>query len=403
MNYYSKSPEEWKKVDEEKNKKRKNKYKNTKKITFLLLIFLSLATLFFIFIGPKLNKFNLEYNVVIDGISFYLRNDEIFNYPDNINVTVEMQNTGNNTKKVKIQDFSFFIIKKDTSKVVYSFLYPQEIETDLNSFQTRLIFDLSKEKEISKLDKGLYEIRASFKYNENSIILKRFFDYRHDFSLNAYTKEDFYLISERPIINFELENITKDTINSTLDGKISIFEKDNKIYEDNFNLGSINIPVMQNKKFEMELSQKFKKGIYNVLIDLNSLKKSIYFNMYIMDKIEEKTDLLGINNFTMSTFEKNQDLYFKGYVENKSPEDKGFIIQNIAFNVSFSDTEEEIYNYSNDKIIRVGIAGYGNKEIFDLEKLKKITLDKIGRYNINFSFTINNITFKSQKVIQVRE
>jgi hypothetical protein len=63
---------------------------------------------------------------------------------------------------------------------------------------------------------------------------------------------------------------------------------------------------------------------------------------------------------------------------------------------------EEIYNYKNEEPKRVYIADFGSTEIFDLEQIKEIELDKKGRYFINFFVEIQGKLIKSQNSIEVR-
>lgn len=400
MKYYSKSPKEWEKIDEEKKRKRKDKYKTIKKYTTFLIILIAVLALIFTFFGSKLSRFNLSYNIVIDGVSFNLVTEDEFYYPDKITSEVNIQNTTNKKKEIKIDNFNYKIINADDNKTIYSFNYNESVNATINPYLTRLLFDLEKEKEISEIEAGKYMIVANFEFNGQKVNLSREFLYKQDFKLNFYSEENFYLKDENPNFKISLTNNSKDLYNKEIFGTLMYSKNDKTVYEQPVNFGSVELQPLESTTFDIKANKKFDSGTYTVMFDLKSLDKKIITNLNISNEINKTSENIAINDFTLQTFEKNQKLYYKAYLDNKVKKPQSIIMKSYGIKVQYNG--EEIYNYKSTEPTRVYISEFGSTEIFDLEKIKEIDLDKVGRYFINFYVEIEGRIITAQNSIEVK-
>lgn len=400
MKYYSKSPKEWDEYDKEKQKNKGDKYKTIRKYTAFLMIFIAIMALIFTFFGPKLSRFNLSYNIVIDGISFNLVTEDEFLYPDQITSEVNVQNTTNKDKKIDIENFTYKILKSENQKTIYSFDYDEIVNANLNPYQTRLLFDLEKEAEISEKEAGEYIITTSFDFNDQKVNLSRKFLYKQGFKLNFYSDKNFYLTDENPKFVVTFKNNSKEFYSSEVFGKLIYSMDDENIYEQQINFGSIELQPLEVTQFQIKSDRKFEEGNYRVMFDIKSLNKKIVTSLNIAKQIESSPENVSINDFTLQTFEQGQNLYYKAYLDNKVKQPQSLIMNSHGIRVQYNG--EEIYNYKNEEPKRVYIADFGSTEIFDLEQIKEIELDKKGRYFINFFVEIQGKLIKSQNSIEVR-
>ncbi|MGB4459084.1 MAG: hypothetical protein WBI60_08980, partial [Defluviitoga tunisiensis] len=165
MTYFSRSPEEWKKYDEEKKRKREEKNKPKKMVerfSLFIIIAISAIAIFFSIFGPKFSRFMFPHSITKKGINLSLQTQDNFYYPEPLDIKIYVQNTKNKSDYIKIENFYFRIIRKSDSKVIHDFSSPQTIETQIQSLQTLLLFDLLKEAEIKQLLDGEYQVTASF-------------------------------------------------------------------------------------------------------------------------------------------------------------------------------------------------------------------------------------------------
>ena len=400
MKYYSKSPKEWEKIDEEKRRNKKDKYKTIKKYTVYLMIFIAIMALIFTFFGPKLSRFNLSYNIVIDGISFNLVTEDEFFYPDEITSEVNVQNTTNNNKKINIENFKYEILKSENNETIFNFDYQESVNAELSPYQTRLLFDLEKEERIAELEAGKYIINTTFDFNEQKVNLSREFSYKQDFKLNFFAEDNFYLLDEKPVFLVSFKNNSKDMYNKEVFGKIIYSKNEKNIYEQTVNFGSIELQSLESSQFEIKSDRTFEKGTYTVMFDISSMDKKIITKLHVSEEIDNESKNIAINDFTLQSFELNQDLYYKAYLDNKVRDPQSLIMNSHGITIRYN--EDEILNYQSEEPRRVFIAEFGSTEIFDLENIKEIELNKAGRYFITFFVEIEGKIITAQNSIEVK-
>ncbi|KUK15406.1 MAG: Uncharacterized protein XD53_1169 [Petrotoga mobilis] len=402
MQYFSKSPEEWQKYDEERKKEKERREQPKKRIirwTFYIVIFLSILTLIFIFMGRGSSRFDMPYSVVIKGFHINLESKEEYYYPDNLDIKLTIQNTNNKDSHIKINNFSFLIVNQENSEVVYSYVFPQPVETDISQYQTILVFDLLREKEISNLDKGTYEARVAFILNDQNVNLVKTFKYDKGLIIDVSAKEMFYLTTEFPSVSILAVNGTDETFNKELFGTLTIKQREKVIHSQRFSFGTLNLNPLSSISLDFEINKKLDPGNYFVLFDFNSLEQTYVTTLNIVDQIDKNYNDISLLVYVVSVASRGDQLDFEGLIRNSNKEAKAFEISQVLFKLFYEG--QIIYNYESNNLSRVYISELGTSKVFDLSNVKTITLDRSGKYEIQFSVNIGDKTFSKKHRFEV--
>lgn len=398
MKYITKSPKEWEELDKNKNNKNNN-YKKMRKMTSLIIISISLMVIIFTLFGDKFlpQRFDMK---IVDGFDFTLLTKNTYYYPEVLDIKVKMQNITKKTNSFVLNNFTFIIVNKDDGSVLYNFVYNKEVKSNLEPYINQTIYDLTKEKKIFNIKKGNYEIRVSFKINEKDVVMTKEFYYSHDLKLNIYPYKDFFLSTENPKIGLEILNQTNKTENKEVKGILKVIKKGKEVYKESINFGSISLNPMANKVLNIELKTKLKEGTYTITFESPAFEKMLITILNISKKIDYTSSRLYLSNLSLPIIEKGQTLYYIAKLNNRDKNNRGIEIKQMIINVYYDG--EIIYKYIKSTPVRVYLPSYGTKGIFDLEKTKKIKLDKSGIYNIEFIALINGKTFNKKQKIEVK-
>lgn len=401
MKYFSKDPKEWEKRDEERRSanKRKN-LKNIRKITGILLIMVSMLAIFFIVFGDRFNRFDLSFSKIIDGVNFILVGEERFNYPDNINHRINIQNTSNSPKNFIISNFNIIVLKTETNEIIFEFIFNDEIEVSLEAYQRLLLFDIEKEEKISDLEKGNYNVKSSFKYNDKNIELSKSFNYDHNLTFNFYADENFYLSEENPEFVFIIENFSKELFNNEIFGELRINKDRKNIHKQPLSFGNVRIAEMQREVIVIKTGENFTAGNYDAIFDIKSLDKIIHTMLNITDSVDNDFRNLNISHFTVPVFQRNDLLYFIAYLNNEINRPRGIEATDFTFNIKY-ENGDEVFNFFRDDKIRYYLFPKGNTEIFNIQNLREIPLSRTGFYDIFFSVVINGKEHSKNQRIEV--
>jgi len=402
MTYHSKSPKEWEERDKIKNiEYKKTTLKRVSKVTGFLLIFVSLIALIFIFLGPRISRFDLSYSKLIDGLSFSLVCEDSFKYPDLVEFEILIQNTTNSIKSLKISNFSVKIFNLKDNEKIYEFIYNDSVETELIGYQKIPLFDITREKEIRELESSDYQIQVKFNFFDEEIYLDKNFNYSHDLRINFYSENQFFLEDELPTFVFTVSNQSKNSFNKNISGEI-IIKKDKKNYfTQSVNFGSVLINSMESKLLNIPLEEKLISGTYDVIFNIDSLEKTIITNINILKEKDEDFKDLFLTHFTVSLFEINSDLYYTSYLNNSKKINRGIEITNLIFRVKY-ENDEIIFNYEKNDPLRAYLPSEGNVEVFDIFKIKKVPLNRTGFYEIFFEINVNGQKHSKTQRIEVQ-
>jgi len=402
MQYFSKSPQEWQKYDEERKKEKEKREQPKKRIirwTFYIVIFLSILSLIFIIMGRRGSRFDLPYNVVIKGIHINLESKEEYYYPDNLDLKVTLQNTNNKDYHIKIDNFSFLIVNQESSEVVYSYVFPQPVETDISPYKTILVFDLLREKDISNLNEGTYEARVTFVLNDENVNLVKTFKYNKGLIIDVSAKEMFYLTTEFPSLSILAVNRTNETFTKELFGTLTIKQKEKVIHSQKFSFGTLNLNPLSSIPLDFEINKKLDPGNYYVLLDFDSLEQTYVTTLNIVNQIDRNYNDISLLVYVVSAASRGDQLDFEGLLRNSNRDAKAFEISQVQFKLFYEG--QLIYNYENNDLSRVYIPELGTAKVFDLSNVKTITLDRSGKYEIQFNVIIGDKAFSKKHKFEV--
>ncbi|HOB15482.1 MAG TPA: hypothetical protein PK894_00190 [Defluviitoga sp.] len=402
MTYFSRSPEEWKKYDEERKKERDKKNKPKKmvaKYTLFIIIALSIVAVFFTLFGPRFSRFIFSHSVTKKGINLNLQTQDDYYYPEAVKIKIYIQNTKNKKDYIKIEDFTFQIVKISDSQVIHHFSSPETVEAQIQPLQTLLLFDLSKESEIKALPDGKYQATASFLYNGERINLTRDFYYNQRLVLNTYPKEMFYLKNEFPVFSIVAVNRTNKTITDELFGRIKINDKKKEVHEQSFFFGPLNLKSLDSIAFELPLNKNFEPGIYNSVFEFESTEENYYAPLIVVEKIEKDTKDLSLIFYTTVFISRGDPLYFEANLKNSKKKPRPLEIEKLGFRLYYEN--QLIFNYENNDAFRIYISELGTTKVFNLSDVRYITLDRSGNYQVEFSVTIGNNTLSKQQQLSV--
>lgn len=404
MAYFSRSPEEWKKYDEEKKRKRDEQNKPKKKVerfSLFIIIAVSVVAIFFSIFGPKFSRFVFPHSITKNGINLNLKAQDNYYYPEALDMKIYIQNTKNKSDRIKIEDFSFQIMRKLDSKIIHDFSSFQTIETQVQPLQTLLLFDLLKEAEIKALPDGEYQAKSSFLFNGEKVSLVRNFYYNQKLILNIYPKEMFYLKNEFPIFLIEAANRTSATITSELAGKIKINDKKKEVFNQSFSFGPLNLKTLNSTSFELPLNKTFEPGIYNSVFEFENIDQNYYAPLVVVEKIEKDADAkdLSLIFYTTLFTSRGDTLHFEANLKNSKKKPMPLEITQIKFKLYYEN--KLLFNYENNDKTRIYISELGTTKVFDLSDVRNIPLERSGNYLIDFSLVVGNNTLSKQQNINV--
>jgi len=337
--------------------------------------------------------------MIIKGFHINLESKEEYYYPDNLDIKVTIQNTNNKDSHITIKNFSFLIVNQESSEVVYSYVFPQPVETDISQYRTILVFDLLREKEISNLDKGTYEARVAFILNDQNVNLVKTFKYDKGLIIDVFAKEMFYLTTEFPSFNILAVNRTNEPFNKEFFGTLIIKQREKVIHSQRFSFGTLNLNPLSSISLDFEINKKFDPGNYFVLFDFNFLEQTYVTTLNIVDQIDQNYNDISLLVYVVSVASRGDQLDFEGLIRNSNREVRAFEISQVLFKLFYEG--QIIYNYENNNLSRVYISELGTAKVFDLSKVKTITLDRSGKHEIQFSVNIGNKTFSKKHRFEV--
>ena len=404
MKYFSKSPEEWNDYDQKKKvEKERNSlsHRRIKRYTNLLLIAIAVTAILFMIFGNNIGQ-RLPNSVSFSGMNMNLLAEEDYDFPKALSdIKITVTNISKTSKKLAIDNFSFIIVNTVTAETVYNFVYPQKIETDFSGISSKVLFNLEKEAEVSRIPNGDYEIRANMTINGKNIVLKKFFRYNHELIMNVYTQEEFYVQGEKPVVKFILSNMTDSKVTKEFFGDISVKSSDKIIIKKQITFGSLNLNPMEILELTYQIQEDIPFGQYMIEFNSPSFEKT-YSTGLMVAKEKEKDGsqlLLGVTN--MSYYSKGELLFLQLSLENKIKNQRYLQVDQVF--IQLKNDEKVIFEYNNDTPQRILISPMVVKKIFDINDFKEIRLERIGNYEIKISVKIQNTFLNKSIRLQVVE
>jgi len=128
MKYYTRSPEEWRKRDEEKERQRKAKFDARRRSLLFLLANLALAFSMLVIVRIYISR-RPPTPGVIDGLQVVIKAESEVISSKPLDVKVWIYNRDPRKKEATISNFHFEITRDDNK--VYTFDYPHKVPFNL--------------------------------------------------------------------------------------------------------------------------------------------------------------------------------------------------------------------------------------------------------------------------------
>jgi len=406
--YYSRSPEEWKKIDEEKRRAylQRSQQLRRRAYTFLLInLFVVVVIILGYFIFKSFPRPQQSYIAFSGSLSFQLimgKSEDY--YPDEaIDVKIKAINDSKKTVALKIKGFSMKIFS-ETNDIVYKFNYNGTVEKNIESYQSVLIFSLKHEREL-KLSPGTYRIDTEIILDKKNIRLQRTFNVKEDIFISLSSKDDFFFPGEDSIISIYFTN--HSLYNGVLQLNSMKFSIDSKF---------LDIP-MEKKIFSISEGERVKiidikfkapkeKGAHPVKVETTFLmgKEIRNFSAQKNIVVASKDDLSSLKNLRIITDSVivtpiGSEIKFKVFLANDSSKDK-FLILNRFF-LQISKASVDFYKYDISQSFKLMVSAYSKRMIFDTESWQKLIFNEEGKYNVEIVVYTNKGVIKHNYQILV--
>ncbi len=308
---------------------------------FLFLNILIVLSVFLLLLVSK-NFSTKVGSSIVDGFQLMIELSNLEYYaPEKVLAKVYLVNTQNSEKSFTMSDFNVTVYSSDTT--VYKFTYQQPIESSLKGQTRRLVYDLSREVNLSNLKDNRYTIEVQAKINSKPLSVKREFNYK-EVLIFLPIFEDFYLVGEKANLKLGIYNKTSQGKRLSIDLVSFIIEDQEFVFRPDreFVLGIGDyFEIDSNKKYDINQSGKI------------PVKVRIEYE----GKIEEVGSVINITN----TFGKK------------------------IGNASFALESEEYVRIGTQTRVKLYIQNKDNKEKYLLVKRFSVSIPEI-----TYNFTVEN-------------
>ncbi|MDI3472022.1 MAG: hypothetical protein PWQ20_45 [Thermotogaceae bacterium] len=406
--YYSRSPEEWKKLDEEKRRiyLQRNQRLRRRAYTFLFINFFVIAiVLLGYFISKEFPAPQQPYVSFSGDLSFQLimgKNEKY--HPDElVDVVVKAINNSKKSVKLKIKNFKITILDR-SNNAVYDFVYTETVEKELEGYQSVLIFSLKHEKEL-RLPPGIYRIDTEIELDKDNIRLQRTFEVEESVSISLTSKDDFLFPEE--------------------ESQISVYFTNHSLYSGTLSLSSLNFSInnsgfrvpVEKREFSISSGEELKitdikfqapkeKGIYLTkveavfLLDREIKTFSAEKSIVVIPKEElSNTDNLRIITDSVIVATKGNEIKFKVFFANDSSKDKFIILNRFLLRISKSGMD--FYKYDTVQNFKIMVPAYSKRIIFNTEDWQRLIFNEEGKYDVEITAHTNTGTIKHHYQILV--
>jgi len=380
MKYFSKSPEEWQKRDEEKEREFRNrKNRIRRRANFILVV--NFAIVFFLIFFTKA-FFSNKSEGVIGPFQLVIETKESYLPNDSLDVRVKVFNREKKKENLVLEDFVFSI--KRENDTVYEFHFPQRVEKEVEAFGSVLVFDLLREEELSNLSGGNYTITVSVKLNGQRVVISKVVSVIEKWQIEVENLKDFYFPYENVYFSVYLENISsksrKIRVESigliVLKGNEAVFERDIPIEKDFV----INL-MMVEQIHEVNFSAPKESGDYIIELKLKTESGLIEKSMPLFVTQEYQKDLKGLSLVIEGRkFVASGERYdFSVKLLNEEKKRKYIVLKNIMIVLTH---KEPVFSYAYSEEYRMTIEGYSSREIFKTTSYDIIKLEDPGTYKL---------------------
>ncbi len=401
--YYSHSPQEWEKIDSQKNPKKPKRPFG--KVNLILGInFAAILAIFLIYFGfSGSNTVKVNSLAKVGDFQIYITSPkENYLSGEPLNFYVYLSNLSSSSKTFDIYSFSLKITGNSTP--VYVFNTSEVIKSEIGPNSTILLYELKKDTNLSNLKPGEYTAKILMNFDGKIVSIEKTFKYSSVIFASINSPDDFFIEGQRADLNLYVQNNTPNTVNLNIDNiSFTIFTSSKKV------LNSQNITV--NSIFPIQSGQQ--ALIYNYkTIPLNAgnyylsavISGSQDLSATSVISVINKSDLsdisgikiisdipLYVNRNTPTSFSislANNDLFSKKYV----------VLNSLTIIVKKGDIE--LYRFYDDKSHNIIINPGGVRLLLDSKSWQTITFPSTGTYDFEVIAKIGDQFINYNKKIQ---
>ncbi len=204
MKYHSRSPEEWKKIDEEKMKMSRTSELRKRSLMFLFVNFiLVVAVILMVRIYQVMSPTSQG---TVGPFKVFISVEDEFLEGEKVKAQVKIVNTRKSKQSLKLEDFTFFV-KDENGEVEYSFEHKGGVSTEVDPLSYVLVFDLSREVDLS-LKPGIHRIVTSMEINGVKTTAVRTFKVVEKLEMSLVGYQPFLFLGERLKLDVGITNPT---------------------------------------------------------------------------------------------------------------------------------------------------------------------------------------------------
>ncbi len=397
MRYFSRSPEEWRKREKDFLNREKEKTRRSRR-QGLYFLMLNVFVLFIFFVGLRL------YYRQLPGQSFeinqlFIQLDDPYTSSKQLDIRVRLYNNHNKDRTVTIKNFNFQITKGEG--ILYSFLQQKPVQATLRAYTSRLLFDLTREIDITALESGQYKVIVSLQVDDQILKAEKTFTAVETYELIVDGLLDFYLPGETAALTAYIRNSTASVKNLNIE-KVK------------YSLKRGNIVIMEN---EIVLNQQFNdvgigkevrildipnvkltevgNYILNIQCFVNNSISSVTLPVFCVSSAQSNLTNVKLYSDAPQEISGRDQVTFSIFVQNQSSKDVFLILDEITVRL-----EPSTLLFRNQSV-RLWLAPYENYEIFRFYPWNSSIFNQTGFYKVVSQIKLKNETKSLETLIRV--
>ncbi len=384
--YHSRSPEEWEKIDEEKEK-RKTPSRMPKKGKLLLFFNVALVVVIVLvyFVTQKQRNIVSQSLKTVGNFQLYIKTSKTdFLCGEPLDFKVYAINTSN--KKEDFSIYSFDVrVGSEASPDAYTFHFDRTIKSSLQGKRSVLIYDLKREVNLSNLKAGVYTIDVLMNFNGRAVHLTKQIKYLSKIQALLISGQDFFVTNQRGTFNLYVKNNTPKPLD--LKTQSVYFELLNErtkdvLYRRNFEVPSevLLAPAEEKRIYEFNMHPINSPGEYKLIAHVvgnKSLNATSTFLVILSSKVGNM-DELKLNSDIPMAVPKNEPVGFSLWLLNTSLKKKFVTVRSIT--IQIKRKTGELYRFSDKSSHNIIVPSGGTRLLVNSQSWKKLTFPSTGTY-----------------------
>lgn len=384
--YYSRSPEQWEKIDDEKRRKSSPSRMNKRgKLILFFNILLVVVIVLIYFVTQKQRSVLSESLKTIGNFQIYISSSQSeFLSGEPLEFKVYATNISNRDEKFFIYSFNVRI-SSNSSNDIYSFHFDKTINSNIKAKSSALIYDLKHEIKLSSLPSGDYYVNVLMNFNGKAVHLFKKFVYLSNVQAVLESGQDFFKVNEAGKFKLYVKNNTSQPLNIKSESVIfSLYNGElKKMYTKAFNIPSqIYLTPSEGKLlYTYNMSPIKRPGKYYLYTDiiagkeLNATSTFFVINPSEIGEINE----LKLNSDIPMIVNHGEPVNFSLWLINTALKKKFVVLDSIT--ITIKSRSAELYRFSDISPHNVIISSGGTRLLMNSKSWKTITFPSSGTYS----------------------